>query len=50
MMAKDAVCGMMVDEKNAKFTSEHDGHRFYFCSAGCKNTFDKDPHKYGHPS
>src|SRR5207245_11361356 len=25
IMAKDPVCGMMVDEKKAKFVSEHDG-------------------------
>ncbi len=47
-MQKDPVCGMTVDEKTAKFTSEHDGKRFFFCSASCKATFDKDPHKYGH--
>ena len=49
-MARDPVCGMMVDEKRAKFKSEHEGATFYFCSANCKNTFDKDPHRYGHPS
>ncbi len=47
-MQKDPVCGMMVDEKSAKFTSEHDGRKFYFCSVSCKATFDKDPHRYGH--
>lgn len=39
---------MMVDENTAKFTSEHEGKKFYFCSTECKTTFDKDPHKYGH--
>jgi len=47
-MEKDPVCGMMVDSKRTKFTSIHDGHTFYFCSASCKATFDKDPHRYGH--
>lgn len=46
-MQKDSVCGMMVDEKKAKFTSEHEGRTFYFCSANCKSSFDRDPHKYG---
>ena len=46
-MAKDPVCGMTVDEKTS-LKSEHDGRTFYFCSAGCKATFDRDPHKYGH--
>lgn len=48
-MMKDPVCGMMVDEKKTKLKSEHEGKAFYFCSAGCKVTFDKDPNKYGHP-
>jgi P-type Cu+ transporter len=39
---------MTVDEKTAKFTSEHGGKKFYFCSAGCKQKFDGDPHRYGH--
>lgn len=48
-MQKDPVCGMTVDEKKTKYTSEHEGRMFYFCSANCKGTFDKDPHRYGHP-
>ncbi|TLY00838.1 MAG: YHS domain-containing protein [Thaumarchaeota archaeon] len=48
-MAKDPVCGMMVDEKTTKFKSVHEGQTFYFCSASDKATFDKNPHKYGHP-
>lgn len=40
---------MMVDENRTKFTSEHEGKTFYFCSANCKNAFGKDPHRYGHP-
>lgn len=47
-MQKDPVCGMMVDEKKTKLTSKHDNKTFYFCSASCKATFDKDSHKYGH--
>ena len=49
-MMKDPVCGMMVDEKKTKLRSEHEGTTFYFCSPMCKAAFDKDPHKYGHPS
>ena len=48
-MAKDPVCGMTVDEKMTKLKSEHEGIAFYFCSAFCKSTFDKDPRKYWHP-
>lgn len=47
-MAKDPICGMEVDETTANLTSEHEGKKFYFCSAGCKGTFDADAHKYGH--
>ncbi len=46
-MQKDPICGMMVDEKT-KLTSSHEGKTFYFCSAACKTTFDKTPHRYGH--
>jgi P-type Cu+ transporter len=47
-LAKDPVCKMIVDEKKTKLVSEHDGRAFYFCSAACKASFDKDPHRYGH--
>jgi len=47
-MFKDPICGMMVDERIAKYKTEHDGAAFYFCSSGCKSTFDKDPHRYAH--
>ena len=46
IMAKDPVCGMMVDEKKAKFKSDYNDKTFYFCAASCKTTFDKDPAKY----
>lgn len=48
-MAIDPICKMTVDEKKAGLKSEHEGKTFYFCSPGCKSTFDKDPHRYGHP-
>ena len=45
-MAKDPVCGMMVDEKTAKFKTEHMGKTYYFCNQTCKTTFDKNPTKF----
>ena len=45
-MAKDPVCGMMVDEKKAKLLSEFNGKTFYFCAASCKATFEKSPAKF----
>ncbi|MDV3278564.1 MAG: YHS domain-containing protein [Nitrososphaerales archaeon] len=34
-MATDPVCKMRVDEKSARFKSDHKGTTYYFCSAGC---------------
>ncbi len=45
-MAKDPICGMDVDEKEAAGNSEHKGKTYYFCAPGCKKTFDGDPEKY----
>ncbi|TXL73128.1 heavy metal translocating P-type ATPase [Vineibacter terrae] len=42
-MAKDPVCGMMVDKTTA-LTSQRSGRTFYFCSPACKSTFD-DPER-----
>jgi P-type Cu+ transporter len=47
-MAKDPICGMTVDESKTRLVSEHDGRKFYFCSATCKQKFDADPHRYAH--
>jgi len=46
MMAKDPVCGMDVDPKTAAGKSDYQGQTYYFCSMGCKQTFDKEPQKY----
>ncbi len=50
-------CGMQVDERTARFTSQHEGKTYYFCGPGCKRAFDADPERYlrgdageGHPS
>ena len=45
-MAKDPVCNMDVDEKNAADTSVYKGKTYYFCAKGCKEKFDKDPEKF----
>jgi len=37
-MAKDPVCGMVVDEKTA-ISAQIEGRQFYFCSSNCLNTF-----------
>jgi xanthine dehydrogenase accessory factor len=44
--ARDPVCGMTVEIATARFTSEYAGTTYYFCAAGCKRSFDKEPQKY----
>jgi Cu+-exporting ATPase len=44
--AIDPVCGMTVDSATAEYRSFHYGKSYYFCSAGCKENFDKDPAKF----
>ncbi|HEX5775597.1 MAG TPA: heavy metal translocating P-type ATPase [Caulobacteraceae bacterium] len=44
--ATDPVCGMKVDPHTTAHRTTHDGHPFYFCSAGCKAKFEADPAKY----
>ena len=45
-MAKDPVCGMIVDEKTPAAKSEYQGKVYYFCCAACKEKFDKEPVRY----
>lgn len=45
-MEIDPVCGMQVDPKTAAGKSEYQGKTYYFCSPGCKKSFDKEPQKY----
>jgi xanthine dehydrogenase accessory factor len=44
--SRDPVCGMQVDVGRAKYKSEHHGSLVYFCCAGCKQAFDRQPEKY----
>jgi len=44
--AIDPICGMKVDIKTAKHVSEHQGEAYYFCCAGCKKMFEKNPQLY----
>ncbi len=41
--ARDPICGMSVNVSAAKHKSQYDGKDFYFCCAGCKQKFDKQP-------
>jgi xanthine dehydrogenase accessory factor len=44
--ALDPVCGMTVEIATAHFMTEYNGKTYYFCAAGCKRSFDKEPGKY----
>lgn len=43
---KDPVCGMDITAESAAGKSEYKGQTYYFCSPGCKKSFDKEPEKY----
>jgi len=45
-VAIDPVCHMEVDIATAQYTTEHGGETYYFCCAGCKMSFEKDPQAY----
>ena len=42
----DPICGMKIDPSTAAATREHGSTSYYFCSTGCAETFDSDPHRY----
>jgi xanthine dehydrogenase accessory factor len=44
--ARDPVCGMTVEIATARHRSDTAGSTTYFCCRGCKETFDRDPHRY----
>jgi Cu+-exporting ATPase len=41
---------MMVDPHTTEHRAAHDGHPYYFCSAGCRTKFIADPVKYMTPA
>jgi len=48
--ARDPVCGMTVDRSKTPYRSEYKGRTVYFCSAGCKASFDAAPERYVDPA
>jgi xanthine dehydrogenase accessory factor len=44
--ALDPVCGMTVAADGTSRPLEHEGVTYYFCSAGCRSAFEKDPAAY----
>jgi YHS domain-containing protein len=45
-MTRDPVCGMQVDEKQAKAQIQHQGQTYYFCSDQCKQRFEENPKRF----
>jgi uncharacterized membrane protein YraQ (UPF0718 family)/YHS domain-containing protein len=43
---QDPVCGMSVDPATATEKVEYAGTTYYFCSAGCRESFVRDPARY----
>ena len=43
---KDPVCNMEVAQKKAVGKSQFGEWNYFFCSARCKEDFDRDPVKY----
>ena len=41
---------MQVDAKKVAGSSEYQGKTYYFCSAGCKRSFDQNPEQYAKKS
>jgi xanthine dehydrogenase accessory factor len=46
LFATDPVCGMTVDGATAMHTAVEAGVTYYFCSAGCRAEFEREPAKY----
>ena len=44
--AIDPVCGMSVEIANARYVSEYNGSKYYFCARSCMNSFNREPEKY----
>jgi len=45
-MATDPVCQMDVEERSAAGQSSYEGKTYYFCSPGCRESFENDPARY----
>ncbi|MFW5958317.1 MAG: L-lactate dehydrogenase [Desulfosalsimonas sp.] len=45
-MTKDPVCGMEIDERQARHKFSYMGKPYYFCSRECREAFSVGPDKY----
>jgi xanthine dehydrogenase accessory factor len=44
--AVDPICHMHVEIATAKYTTQHEDTKYYFCCSGCKTKFEADPTAY----
>jgi len=47
-MVTDPVCGMPVNPKTATEHATYQGATYYFCSAGCRMNFEREPERFVH--
>lgn len=45
-IARDPVCGMLIDENHAAGESRYESEVYFFCSPGCLKVFNISPDKY----
>ena len=45
-MVEDPVCGMQLHIDTAPTQTDYEGEIYYFCSEGCKRTFDANPEQF----
>ena len=48
-IVKDPVCGMDVDPRTTRNTSQYRGQTYYFCAPSCKNAFEISPGNFLKP-
>jgi xanthine dehydrogenase accessory factor len=44
--SRDPVCGMTVSADRSSYPVEHEGVTYYFCCAGCRQSFQENPAAY----
>jgi YHS domain-containing protein len=44
--SKCPVCKVDIDEKTAKYVTDHEGQKYYFCSGSCIREFSRGREKY----
>ena len=47
-VTKDPVCGMEVDPEHAAGQSTYRGRTYHFCSAACRDQFEKEPLRFAY--